>query len=244
MRRRDLSATDSEGIGDPAQALDGGPGIRGTRMRRCVASGDTLDDAALIRFVVDPEGSLVPDLAAKLPGRGGWVRADRAHLALAVKRRAFSRAFKRDVRIPENLDNLVETLLLRRLLDGLGLARRVGALVTGFEAVSQNIRKGALCALIEARDAAADGRRKMVGLAAKAAPGTVLCALASAEELSDALGVPTVVHAGLAPGRSWPVLAVDMARLAGFRDPWPWEDAMPPGLAPPARHGTQTPRGA
>ncbi|MEM6662503.1 MAG: DUF448 domain-containing protein, partial [Pseudomonadota bacterium] len=43
--------------------------------RRCIATGETGATDRLIRFVLAPEGGLVPDLAARLPGRGAWLTA-------------------------------------------------------------------------------------------------------------------------------------------------------------------------
>ena len=45
----------------------------------------------MIRFVVGPDDKLVPDLAARLPGRGMWVSADRECLAQALARKQFAR---------------------------------------------------------------------------------------------------------------------------------------------------------
>ena len=49
-------------------------------MRKCIATGELCPKAELIRFVVGPEGTIVPDVAGKLPGRGIWVRPERAAL--------------------------------------------------------------------------------------------------------------------------------------------------------------------
>ena len=53
---------------------------------------ETLPKERLIRFVVGPDGSVVPDVEAKLPGRGLWVLADRSALDRAVRKGLFSRA--------------------------------------------------------------------------------------------------------------------------------------------------------
>ena len=52
--------------------------------RRCIATGLSGGTAGLIRFALDPEGGLTPDLAEKLPGRGVWLGADRALVRQAV----------------------------------------------------------------------------------------------------------------------------------------------------------------
>ena len=65
-----------------------------SRERRDVVSGEVMDEARLIRFVAGPDGVVAPDLAAKLPGRGVWVAADRASVQAAVKRNLFARSAK------------------------------------------------------------------------------------------------------------------------------------------------------
>ena len=61
---------------------------RETPERRCIVTGETQPKAGLIRFVADPDGQVVPDLAEKLPGRGFWVVAERAALEAASRRAA------------------------------------------------------------------------------------------------------------------------------------------------------------
>src|ERR1700761_3616063 len=92
--------------------LDNGPRAHGPE-RLCVATRAVRPVADLIRFVVGPDGTAVPDLKAKLPGRGVWVTATQEALAEAIKRRAFLRGFKRDVRIPPDLIDLTGRLLER-----------------------------------------------------------------------------------------------------------------------------------
>ena len=41
--------------------------------RRCIVTRAERSPNDLIRFVVDPQGAVVPDVARKLPGRGVWV---------------------------------------------------------------------------------------------------------------------------------------------------------------------------
>ena len=107
------------------------------RERRCIVTGEVLPEEALIRFVADPDGCVVPDIAATLPGRGIWVSAQREVLETAVAKNQFSRAAKAPLTAPADLADRVERQLVRRLLDDLGLARRAGLLVLGFDNVSR-----------------------------------------------------------------------------------------------------------
>ena len=54
------------------------PGAAGAvRARRCIVTRESLPEPRLIRFVLAPDGRVVPDLARKLPGRGLWLSARR-----------------------------------------------------------------------------------------------------------------------------------------------------------------------
>ena len=89
----------------------------------------------LIRFVVAPDGSVVPDLKRRLPGRGVWVTATRHALAEAVTRKVFARGFKRDVRVAPDLVDVTERLLERAALDALAIAHKAGRVAAGFAKV-------------------------------------------------------------------------------------------------------------
>ena len=112
------------------------------RDRQDLASRQALDESRLIRFVGGPDGAVAPDLGRKLPGRGLWVAADRASIQTAAKKNLFSRAAKTRLAASDDLPDLVERLLHRRCLDQLGLARREGVLISGFEKSAAAIRSG------------------------------------------------------------------------------------------------------
>jgi predicted RNA-binding protein YlxR (DUF448 family) len=186
------------------------------RERRDIVTGEVMDEARLIRFVAGPDGVVVPDLARKLPGRGLWVAADRASLETAAKKGLFARAAKAKVQAPPDLATLVESLLKRRLLSGLGLARRAGDLTSGFEKVCAAIEGGKAAWLIEAADGAADGRRKLWAKTRKRSPPVPIFGLFDAEELGLALGGENVIHTAFLAGRAANRWAQDANRLSGF----------------------------
>ena len=186
------------------------------RERRDIATGEVMEEARLIRFVAGPDGLVVPDLARKLPGRGLWVAADRASIETAAKKGLFARAAKAKIQAPPDLANLVESLLKRRLLSGLGLARRGGDLTSGFEKVSAAITGGKAAWLIEASDGAADGRRKLWAKTRKQFPPTPIFGVFDAEELGLALGGENVIHTAFLAGRAADRWAQDAYRLSGF----------------------------
>jgi uncharacterized protein len=188
------------------------------RERRCIVTGEVLPESHLVRFVVGPENEIVPDLAAKLPGRGIWASAERPALERAVAKNLFSKAAKTSVRAGADLPARVEALLVARIQDHLGLARRSGVLILGFDTVVRAFaarRKPGV--LVEARDGAEDGRRKVLAAArAQRLEPQIIDALV-ADELSMALGRENVIHAALFPGPLADRLLLDAERLEGFR---------------------------
>jgi predicted RNA-binding protein YlxR (DUF448 family) len=212
----------------PASSQNEPESQRRGRERRCIVSGEHGDDASLIRFALAPDGVIVPDVAAKLPGRGAWVHADRASVAEAAKKGAFARAFKANVKAPDTLVDQTETMLSRRCLDQLGLARRAGAVAIGATQVEAAIRANPAFFLIEATDGAEEGREKLmslhIGLWGRP-PAAVACF--SSEDLGVALGRERVIHACLLQERLALAWAAEIGRLAGFRDivPISWPDS-------------------
>jgi predicted RNA-binding protein YlxR (DUF448 family) len=187
-----------------------------SRERRDIVSGEVMDEGRLIRFVAGPDGMVVPDLARKLPGRGLWVAADRASVEAAAKKNLFARAAKAKVAAPGDLATQVENLLKRRLLAGLGLARKAGQTTSGFEKVSQAISAQKVAWLVEASDGAQDGRRKLWALARKQPSVPGLIGAFTAAELGLALGLENVIHTAFLAGRAADRWAQDVHRLAGF----------------------------
>lgn len=167
----------------------------------------------MLRFVVGPSGELVADVAARLPGRGLWLTPRRDIVEQAGAKRWFARAAHRPVAVPADLANRVEALLAQRCIDAIGLARRAGLAVAGFERVSEAARRGKAAVLVLAADGAEGGRRKLRALG-RGLP--VVCVLTAAE-LGAAFGRDEVVNAALGPGALSARLVADAEKLAGFR---------------------------
>ena len=195
------------------------------RERRDIVSGEVMAEERLIRFVAGPAGEVVPDLARKLPGRGVWVAAVPASVAAAVKKNAFARSAKAPLKPSADLPDMVERLLARRCLDQLGLARREGVLISGFEKTLAKVRSGEAVWLIEASDASADGRRKLLSAAAGSPRPPALCGAFTGDELGLATGGENVVHVALLAGRRAERWTEEVRKLAGFRriapEHWP-----------------------
>ena len=181
--------------------------------RRCFATRRVADRATLIRFVVAPGGDVVPDVAGKLAGRGLWLSADRNVINTACTKSLFGKGFRSSVVVGDKLADRVESLLARRCMEFLGLARRAGEAAVGFEKVRALVAAEAAAVLVTACDAGADGRRKLSG-AAKTLP--VVSAF-SAAELAAALGREHTVYVALKKGRLAGKFVAEARRLAGFR---------------------------
>jgi uncharacterized protein len=192
--------------------------------RLCIATREVRPVGALIRFVVGPDGAVVPDLRRRLPGRGVWVTARRAAVAEAVRRHLFSRGFKSQVTVSPELPDELERLLEQSALNALSIARKAGLVIHGFAKVEAAVAAAAVAALIRAKDAGADGGRKLAhaflrrpGAPARPeAEGKIVEAFTSAQ-LDLALGRLNVVHAALLAGRASEAFLVRWRFLEDFR---------------------------
>jgi uncharacterized protein len=184
-------------------------------LRRCIVTRQALEKPAMIRFVIDPDGRVTPDLKERLPGRGLWVTADRTVLAEAVAKNAFAKAAKRSVRVGPELVEQVAELARREVAELLGLAKKSGQLTAGFEKVDAALRAGRIGLLVAASDGAADGRGKLARIAGS---GVEICAPLSAAELGQALGRDHAVHAAIRPGGIADRILVSSRRLAGLTE--------------------------
>lgn len=129
--------------------------------RMCIVTRESGDPDMLIRFVAGPDGNVVADLKRQLPGRGCWVKAERALIDKAVTKKLFARALKADVKASADLGAEVERLLLGQLAGMMNMARKAGQFITGGMNVDKAVRAGAALAVFHAADAAADGVRKI-----------------------------------------------------------------------------------
>ncbi|NIZ10360.1 RNA-binding protein [Pseudooceanicola sp. HF7] len=180
--------------------------------RKCIVTGEVAPKGGLVRFVVGPDGSIVPDILEKLPGRGIWVSASREALETAVKKKLFTKAARTKVTVPEDLPGLVEQLLVRRVTDLLALARKSGDAVAGFEKVKDWLGKDEADVLIQASDGSGRGKSKL----STPYMGSFIGWL-TADELGLAFGRETVIHAALGTGGLSKRVVEEAARLKGLR---------------------------
>lgn len=180
--------------------------------RKCIATGEVQPKYGLIRFVVGPEGQVVPDILGKLPGRGMYVAADRDAIELAVKKKLFSRAAKTQVTVPDGLVDEVEKQLARRVVDLISLQRKGGKAVAGYEKVKSWLQSEEAEVLIQASDGSGRGKSKL------STPhyGHYIGWL-TADELGLAFGRQTVIHGALASGGLTQRVVEEAQRLKGVR---------------------------
>ena len=164
--------------------------------RTCIATGETGAPERMIRFVVGPEGDVVPDLARRLPGRGIWVKAERAAVERAVAKNLFARAARGSVKPAADLAERVERLLLERALADLGRARRAGRAVAGFVKVEEMVTRRRAGLVVVADEADGDGLGKLE--AAGRATGLPIARLGDAAALGGIFGREQAVYVAVA----------------------------------------------
>jgi predicted RNA-binding protein YlxR (DUF448 family) len=191
--------------------LDNGPRTdRSATMRMCAVTRKVRPIGELIRFVISPQGEVVPDLKRKLPGRGLWVSASRQTVAEAVRRNQFAKGFKREIRAHATLPADTEALLVRSATEALAMAAKARQVVSGFSKVEGALAQGQAQALIHASDGAADGIRKLdaivrqkrgnIGESQDFPQDFPIVNVLTSAELDLALGRSNVIHAALLAG--------------------------------------------
>lgn len=224
----ETASRDGEGAdpsaAEPSVAEETDAGLEAARRavtRLCLASRTVKPVGELMRFVLAPDGQVVPDIAARLPGRGAWITARRDALAEAVKRKAFGRAFRGKGRVDPALIEQVETLLEKDALAALALANKAGRVVTGNMKVIEALNGEKVIVLVHAAEAAPDGAGKLDALARRIgeAAGREIVRVDAfpGVQLDLALGRANVVHAALLAHPTSAGFLVRVRRLEGWR---------------------------
>ncbi len=189
-------------------------------VRRCALTRRHLPKDALLRFVIGPDGTVVPDIKEKLPGRGVWLTATHDTVEDAAKRNVFARALKTKALVPEGLAATVDRLLADASLSALALANKAGEVVFGAAKIEEAMRKSRVIALVHAGEAAEDGRRKLDGKALAMTGGTPIPAIRAftESELGLASGRTNVIHAALIQGGAARKFLAAAERLERYRE--------------------------
>lgn len=215
-RRRQAAKLGAEAARGPAPNGDAAAAEEPEKgpVRRCIVTRESGPKEQMVRFVLDPDRNLVPDLAGKLPGRGMWLSARTDVLERAAKRGAFAKAARGTVHLPPDLVARIKDGLKARIRDLIGFARRSGQAVCGRETVRDWMQAGKAGLLIEASDGSPAERARLIG-------GRDLPVLAPlpAATLGGVFGRDHAVHVAIAPGRLADAIAVEATRLAGIGGP-------------------------
>lgn len=182
--------------------------------RRCLVSRQSVPVDQLIRFVAGPDNTIFPDLAHRLPGRGMWVRSNRDTVDDACRQNLFAKAARAPLSVEDGLADRVEQLLQQRCLDLIGLARRSGGAVAGFEKVKMLLAEGKAGVLLLGNDCGKDGSGKLLSVA-KDLP---VIDLFSCAELAHVFARERMAYGALASGTLAERLISEAHRFAGFRE--------------------------
>lgn len=181
-------------------------------VRKDIASGQLRAKSDMIRFCLSPEGVIVPDLEGRLPGKGVWVTADKESIRVAVEKRLFHKAIRRKkLSIPEDLTEKIEILFAKRCQNLLGVARKAGLVVSGFDKVMEALRKGTVFCLLEAKDAGSDAEKIR-----RASAGMTVYSFFTAQETGDALGRDRCVYVALKKGGASERLIAEIKRATMY----------------------------
>ncbi len=183
-----------------------------TENRKCIVCGEVKEKEQLLRFTLTPDNRIIPDFKKKLPGKGIYVSVSQAALQKAVDKNLFAKAVKKNVKVNAELTQTVENILRKKGLESICLAKKAGVLITGFEKVSEQIKRGKIAFLLEAADAGADGHQKITNLAA----GLEIFTIYDVEELDKALDKVNTVHAALLKSDMAKLVHTDLVRLQKF----------------------------
>jgi uncharacterized protein len=174
---------------------------------------ERLPKEQMLRFVIGPERNLVPDLAARLPGRGIWLSARADVIETARTRGVFAKVARGPVAVPPELRAGLQAALSNRFADHLGLARRAGQAVAGFAKAREWLTSGRAVLVVEAADGSAEERQRFLG----GWDGPVVAPL-DGERLGGVFGRDRTVHVAVAAGGLAGTLKVEAGRLAGLID--------------------------
>jgi predicted RNA-binding protein YlxR (DUF448 family) len=201
-------------------AMDRGGNASGPE-RLCAVTRQSLDPTQLIRFVLSPDGTVVPDLERRLPGRGVWVGCDRRLVEKAVKANTFAKSLRTRAEAPADLAERIDTLMVKRLSGTLSLANKAGLAVSGFEKVSAALDKGPVAVVLHGTEASMDGRskidRKFKAIQGSRGLAAPIVDVLTVDQMSLAIGRGSVVHAALTPGGLSDRFLEEAERLMRYR---------------------------
>jgi predicted RNA-binding protein YlxR (DUF448 family) len=124
------------------------------------------EQSQLIRFVLSPNNEVTPDIYHKLPGRGAYVSLDKKTVQMAMKKQAFSRAFRKTVKTSEVLDVMIEKIIKHSTIEALSFCNKAGLATFGFENVLALVQKNKARVILHASEGSLRGLSKITSAAA------------------------------------------------------------------------------
>ncbi len=200
-----------------------GKKVKKEQTRTCIVTRQNGNKDELIRFVIGPDQTVIPDIKGKLPGRGVWVTNCKQAVQKAYERKMFAAGFKQKVNVGSNIYQIIEELLIENIRNGLSIAKKSGTVVTGFSKVESLARKGQIRVLFHACDGKEDGAGKIKSaLVAGQLAGGYEKGLPQAfsrfdsATLDAALGMSNLVHVALTRGGATSSLKMQIRRLDSY----------------------------
>jgi len=185
-------------------------------LRSCLGCREVRPKDELLRFVLDPEGMLYPDVSRKLPGRGSYTCFSRVCLESALKRKQFNRSFKGEVKLlPEaELLALIVKIMEEKISSLLALANKAGKAVSGSDKVMDTLRKGEAAILIVAADTSGESKAKFLATADRFGVETFMFSMK--DRLGGPLGKETRTAIAVHKGSFAGTLQTDLKRYWNF----------------------------
>lgn len=180
--------------------------------RKCIVSGEIKDKSQLLRFVLTPDNKIVPDLYKKLPGKGIYVSVSYKLLEHAIQKNLFAKVVKKNVKVNGELLQMVENVLHKNALSVISLAKKAGNVVIGMEKVLEEIKSDKVDFLLIAKDAGADGCKKLQYKIENMKVYNLFCV----EELDTALDKVNTVYLAFLKGGMSKMVQDNFEKLSDF----------------------------
>ncbi len=161
-----------------------------TSERTCIVTRKKIDPKKAIRLCVTPTGELFSDLKGNFPTRGYWIIPTRENFMQLFSQSKKFRQIKGAHMPSEYFVERLTERLKNRILQQIGLAKRAGQLIFGFEKVKIWLKENKAALAIIAKDGS-QAEIERLGLSKQNIP---IAQLLNKEELGKALGRDKVVH--------------------------------------------------
>ena len=185
-----------------------------TIQRRCISTGSLMNTRSMVRFVIGPEGGVVPDVFYKLPGKGLWVESKKKSLETAIKQNLFSSVLRRSVEVDQDLTSAVEISVLKKLINLISIARKAQQAVFGYEKTRTQLELKKAKLLIQALDGST---REKSRLRPPVGENSLINCL-TMRELGLAFGRESVIHATIMNGGLYKEISLEALRIKGIRE--------------------------